>query len=231
MKLLLLVLTLTAGLSEALICSSCNDRDGRNCTLPVEKECKDACSLLLSDGKQFRGCGDDGTLPFVELGDHDKKCKTWTDPEYGLVQVCFCNYDRCNENMADHSNNKDIMTGLGKALKCSICDDFSDDIGAQGPRSRPKCTVPVEKECEDACFSALKDGKQQRVCELGVLGTTVLAFAELGDHDKKCKTYTHKNESIQACLCNYDRCNENMANPTSLASLALLASLMLALTI
>ena len=93
------------------------------------------------------------------------------------------------------------------------------------------CTDPVEKECQNGvCVSIQFRGKQRVGCgkEEFVLAA---AFAGLDDNDKKCQTITKENGTASICLCNYDLCNKNLANPTSLASLTLLASLMLALSI
>ena len=99
------------------------------------EDCGDGITACLiihhrNGNKEQRGCAEGATsvgAALAELADQDKKCKIFAMPG-DVMEVCYCNYDGCNENMADHSN-KDIMTGLGKALKCSICNDFSDDIG------------------------------------------------------------------------------------------------------
>ena len=101
------------------------------------------------------------------------------------------------------------------------------------------------EECDDnrLCFfiHGPTGQKQERGC-VGGPEWDIFWDPELADHDKKCKptmTRDVTQPSNQVCVCNYDLCNENMdiptnnnlANPTSLASLTLLASLMLALTI
>ena len=86
----------------------------------------------------------------------------------------------------------------------------------------------MERECKTACVIIRSNGEQRRTC--GIDLDLVLIFAGLAEHDKKCTTVSQWN-SIEYCVCNYDLCNENLANSTSLASLTLLASLMLALTI
>ena len=95
------------------------------------------------------------------------------------------------------------------------------------------CTAPVDIECEDACvFGQYSNGIQIRDCAYGdPQGWMDVAFAELNDNEKKCKKFKNHGSPVEVCYCNYDGCNENLANPTSLASLTLLASLMLALTI
>ena len=98
------------------------------CTNPEETECKDACVFSQdSDGQQYRGCtqADDSiAVAFAEL-DNEKKCITYKNFDDESIQVCVCNYDRCNENM-DNSTNNHILTGLGKDLKCSKCHDHNN---------------------------------------------------------------------------------------------------------
>ena len=70
----------------------------------------------------------------------------------------------------------------------------------------------MERECKDACFFALTpDGRQHRGCA-GAEGITSVgvAFAELDEHDKKCKILggVEGFESRQVCACNYDGCNK-----------------------
>ena len=133
MKVLLVLLSLTAGLSEALNCHLCDDVSvlvlglsyednicifqDKNCT--YVKECKTACivstDFFSARGKYIRDCADDGwdAVPASFLDDHDKKCNgpVWE-------QVCYCNYDACNENMENQTN---TPTRLGETLKCSYC--------------------------------------------------------------------------------------------------------------
>ena len=97
----------------------------------------------------------------------------------------------------------------------------------------PNCTDPVETKCKHGCiFYQDSDGKQRRRCA----SAPEVAFLELDGNEKKCFTME---DGAQFCYCNYDGCNKNLANPnnanlanpTSLASLTLLVSLMLALSI
>ena len=94
-----------------------------NCNAPVERECKTGCEITLtSDGKQSRNCAQlDMQIAFLD--ENDKKC-TKIDYDGTSRTVCFCNYDGCNENTDDQTNNH-ILTGLGKDLKCSFCYDNS----------------------------------------------------------------------------------------------------------
>merc|ERR1712183_32090 len=135
MKVLLLVLTLTAGLGEALKCFTC-DREVENCIAPTLEECKktplhqdwstSTYSSVIEDpnygntcvfyqtktgNKKHHGCifkGDSeelaGHAGLEELDDHDKKCKNWLQDNGVSVYVCYCNYDGCNENMANHTS-------------------------------------------------------------------------------------------------------------------------------
>ena len=99
------------------------------CTDPEETECENACFFSQdSDGQQYRGCteaDDSMAVAFAELDDNDKKCITYKNVDDESIQVCVCNYDRCNENM-DNSTNNYILPGLGKALKCSKCHDHNN---------------------------------------------------------------------------------------------------------
>ena len=101
------------------------------------------------------------------------------------------------------------------------------------------CTAPEEIECwTGACFIAqASDGFQSRGCSKGDgitarIANTSVAFVVLTDHDKKCRKVHSNGTERDFCICNYDGCNdslENSANPTSLASLTPLTSLILAL--
>ena len=106
------------------------------------------------------------------------------------------------------------------------------------------CSAPTEIECKGACyFGQLSNGIQIRGCSKGEktqqqqnvaarmiadVADAAVAFAELNDHDKKCKKVRTTDlfkgtrmDGADVCVCNYDGCNTNTANPTSLASLML----------
>ena len=43
----------------------------------------------------------------------------------------MCNYDGCNQNM-ENPTNQSMLYGLGKALKCSKCNDHYHYVGVSG---------------------------------------------------------------------------------------------------
>ena len=104
----------------------------QKCTDPGETECEGACFSYLASGRdslQHRGCAPAMAVAFVELDDNEKKCTTIKEIQRGVdVQVCMCNYDGCNQNM-ENPTNQSMLYGLGKALKCSKCNDHYHYVG------------------------------------------------------------------------------------------------------
>ena len=93
-------------------------QDKPDCTDPVETECEDPCYFdQFSDGKQRRRCKQELDAAFAELDDNEKKCK-----EVKGKQACLCNYDWCNEN-TDNPTNQNVLYEPGKTLKCFVCND------------------------------------------------------------------------------------------------------------
>merc|ERR1711981_429364 len=130
-----------------------------------------------------------------------------------------------------------LTVGLGEALKCYECNEGSgDNIGLDCGAVVPGGSLDVrEKTCPDGktfCMLRSVNGKiDVRDCS-DETNFPDEYEAVAGDPNKKCKK--SRGDAQKDCLCKSDLCNidtmasANTSNPSTIASITLITSLLLA---